>query len=87
MQRVLVRTDNLETVRRMVEDGSGVSFAPSIVLEPAAGWTVVRVHTAFEPMQREVTLVHRGSRQLPMAATTFVEAILTAAQKRARTHA
>jgi LysR family transcriptional activator of glutamate synthase operon len=70
----LSSTDNLETVRRMVESGSGISFLPRIVLE-AAEWNVVPIATTLPPTFREVTLAHRGASHLTAASLALIDAV------------
>lgn len=75
--RVTVRTviefDNIETIKRTVEVGNGVSILPAraVVNEVRAGLLVAR-HFLEGDFTRPIGIIHRRSRQLSPAASAFV---------------
>jgi LysR family transcriptional activator of glutamate synthase operon len=66
--RIVVETDNLEAVRRMVERGVGVALLPRIMAEAAVSDRLRTVEVARGGVRRQVALVHRGESYLTAAA-------------------
>ena len=66
--------DNIETIKRSVEAGIGVSILPAKAVENEArvGTLVARAF-AEGPFTRAVGLIHRRGRELSPAATAFVD--------------
>lgn len=80
--RVAVRTvmefDNVETIKRSVEVGSGVAILPepTIVNEVASG-LLARLDLSGGPFMRELGIVHRRNRMLTAAARAFIGLLTT----------
>jgi DNA-binding transcriptional LysR family regulator len=71
---VTLEFDNIETIKRAIEIGAGVSLlpAPTVERETAAG-TLVAVPLAGEPLVRPLGIIHRRDRKLSDTARRFVE--------------
>ena len=66
--------DNIETIKRSVEVGSGVSILPeSTVVNEVKNGLLVRRECAEGPFTRTVGIIHRRGRTLSAAAAAFVE--------------
>jgi LysR family transcriptional regulator, transcription activator of glutamate synthase operon len=74
-------TDNVESVRRMVEAGLGLAIVPRIMASDRR-WRVALVPLAPPGVRRRVAIVHRGHGYLTVAARALRDAI--AGNKRAR---
>jgi DNA-binding transcriptional LysR family regulator len=75
--RVTVRTvmefDNVETIKRSVEVGSGVAILPEpTVANETQGGLLAKVTLAEGPFTRQLAIVHRRGRVLTAAARAFV---------------
>jgi DNA-binding transcriptional LysR family regulator len=75
--RVIVRTvmefDNVETIKRSVEVGSGVAILPEpTVANETQGGLLAKVTLAEGPFTRQLAIVHRRGRVLTGAARAFV---------------
>jgi DNA-binding transcriptional LysR family regulator len=72
--RVSLEFDNIETIKRAIEAGAGVSLlpAPTVEREVAAG-TLVAVPLSGEPLVRPLGIIHRRDRKLSDTAQRFVE--------------
>ena len=71
---VALEFDNIETIKRAIEIGSGVSLLPRPTLdrEIAAG-TLAAVALAGRPLVRPLGIIHRRDRKLSETARQFVE--------------
>ena len=66
--------DNIETIKRSVEAGIGVSILPAKAVESETRvGTLVARRFAEGPFSRAVGLIHRRGRELSPAATAFVD--------------
>jgi DNA-binding transcriptional LysR family regulator len=77
--RIAMEFDNIETIKRSVEVGGGVSILPetTIVNESRAG--LLRVADFVEgPFTRSLAIIHRRGRTLTAAATAFLQLLLAA---------
>jgi DNA-binding transcriptional LysR family regulator len=72
--RVALEFDNIETIKRAIEVGAGVSLlpAPTVEREVAAG-TLVAIPLSGEPLVRTLGIIHRRDRKLSDTASRFVE--------------
>jgi DNA-binding transcriptional LysR family regulator len=72
--RVTLEFDNIETIKRAIEAGAGVSLlpAPTVEREVAAG-TLVAVPLSGVPMVRPLGIIHRHDRKLSDTAKRFIE--------------
>ncbi len=66
--RIMVETDTMEAVRRMVERGMGVSLLPRTVVLAADVKRLRSVEISRGGLRRHVALVHRGEAYLTAAA-------------------
>jgi LysR family transcriptional activator of glutamate synthase operon len=73
---VVVDADNLEAVRRMVEQGLGVALLPRTMAEAAQGPRLRAIEIARGGFRRQVALVHRGDAYLTAAARALRAAIV-----------
>ena len=72
--------DNIETIKRAIEAGSGVSVLPEPTVErEAAGGTLVTRPLAGQQLSRPLGIIHLRSRPLSDAAEQFVELLREAA--------
>jgi len=72
--RVLHRFDNIETIKRAVEIGSGISIVPRCCMKEEGSCRNLKVITLQGgPWKRPVAAVHLKSRPLSPAAAKFVE--------------
>lgn len=76
--RTVMEFDNVETIKRSVEVGSGVSILPeaTVVNEVASG-LLTRIELTGGPFVRELGIVHRRNRVLTAAARTFIDLLTT----------
>jgi LysR family transcriptional regulator, transcriptional activator of the cysJI operon len=75
--------DNVETIKRSVEVGTGVSILPgTTVTREAKGRTLATADFAEGPFVREVGIIHRRGRVLSAAAQAFVRLLAGAHQAR-----
>lgn len=78
---VTLETDNLETLRRMVELELAVAIVPRTVAERAAHWAAQDIAIEASPIRR-VILMHRGDSTLSAAARIVRKRIMAAAVAR-----
>jgi DNA-binding transcriptional LysR family regulator len=72
--RVVHRFENVETIKRAVEIGAGVSIVPSATAEhEVASGTLARVRLRGEGWWRPLAVVHRKDRPPGRAAQAFLE--------------
>lgn len=65
--------DNIETIKRAVEIGSGVSLLPEPTIErELSTGTLVKVQLAGRPLVRPLGIIHRRDRELSDTARRFV---------------
>ena len=70
--------DNVETIKRSVEVGSGVSILPvSTVSTEVRNGLLVGVPFAEGPFTRTIGVIHRRGRVLSASAQTFVDLLLS----------
>ena len=75
--RVVGQFDNIDTVRRSVEEGAGVAILPrATVLRDVQAGALFEVSIEGEPLTRPLGLVRRKRGRLPAAAAAFVDAVL-----------
>ena len=76
--RVVMELDNIETIKRTVEAGIGVSLlpAPALAAEVRAR-SLARRKLRESPIERPIGLIHRKGRELARGAQAFLE-LLTA---------
>lgn len=74
--REMMALDNIESMKRAVEAGSGVSILPlpTVRREVQAG-TLVAVPIVGTPLVRSLAIIHRRKRNLSLAAGEFVSAL------------
>ncbi len=72
--KIALEFDNIETIKRAVEIGSGVSLLPepTIERELSAG-TLVKVQLTGRPLVRPLGIIHRSDRELSDTARCFVQ--------------
>jgi DNA-binding transcriptional LysR family regulator len=72
--QVVLSFDNIETIKRAVEIGEGVSLlpAPTVEREVQAG-SLVAVRLADLRLTRRLGIIHRKNGELPRAARCFLE--------------
>jgi LysR family transcriptional regulator, transcriptional activator of the cysJI operon len=74
--RTAMEFDNIETIKRSVEVGSGVSILPeSTIVNEVKSQQLVAVNLVEGPFFREVGVVHRRGQVLGAAARAFVETL------------
>jgi DNA-binding transcriptional LysR family regulator len=78
---IVLETDNLESVRRMVEQGLGVALIPRLVARAEGTKRFVAIDVSRGGFKRQVALVHRGEGYLG-AASRALRAILVESLKR-----
>jgi len=72
--RVALEFDNIETIKRAVEIGSGISLLPepTITREVESG-TLVQVSLEGQPLARPLGIIHRRDRKLSETAQQFIQ--------------
>lgn len=75
---VALETDNLESVRRMVEAGLGIALVPRMMTRDRRRWRAEIVELVAGSVTREIAIVHRGAGYLGAAARLLREAIVDA---------
>jgi DNA-binding transcriptional LysR family regulator len=70
----VMELDNIETIKRSVEAGIGVSLlpAPALIAEVRAKTLVAR-KLEESPIERPIGVIYRRSRELPAAARVFLQ--------------
>ena len=76
--RYAMELDNIETIKRTVEAGIGVSLlpAPALTAEVRAR-TLVSRRVRESPLERPIAVMFRKSRELPEPARAFLELLTT----------
>jgi DNA-binding transcriptional LysR family regulator len=72
--RIALEFDNIETIKRAIEIGAGISLLPepTITREIEDG-TLVQVPLAGEPLVRSLGIIHRRDRKLSTTAQQFIQ--------------
>jgi DNA-binding transcriptional LysR family regulator len=72
--KVALEFDNIETIKRAIEIGAGVSLLPepTIAREIDAG-TLVQVPLEGQPLVRPLGIIHRRDRKLSETAQQFIQ--------------
>ena len=73
--------DNIENIKRAVEDGAGIAILPEPTLRrEAQAKTLVKVpfrlRPRMQPLIRPVSIIHRRKRHLNPAVTEFIALLL-----------
>jgi DNA-binding transcriptional LysR family regulator len=78
--KVALEFDNIETIKRAIEIGAGVSLLPepTITRELESG-TLVQIPLEGEPLARPLGIIHRRDRKLSETARQFIERLKTQA--------
>ena len=72
--KVALEFDNIETIKRAVEIGSGVSLLPEPTIErELSTGTLVKVQLIGRPLVRPLGIIHRRDRELSDTAHRFVQ--------------
>ncbi len=79
--RVVAEFDNIENIKRAVEDGAGIAILPEPTLRrEAQAQTLVKVplrlSSEMQPLIRPVSIIHRRKRHLNPAVTAFIALLL-----------
>ncbi|HEU4538254.1 MAG TPA: LysR substrate-binding domain-containing protein [Polyangiaceae bacterium] len=82
---IALETDNLDSVRRMVDAGLGLALVPRLMASDRRGWRAHLVALQEPSVRREIGLVHRGAGYLTAAARALGDAVVAAARARTRT--
>jgi len=71
---IALEFDNIETIKRAVEIGSGVSLLPEPTIErELSTGTLVKVQLSGRPLVRPLGIIHRRDRELSDTARHFVD--------------
>jgi DNA-binding transcriptional LysR family regulator len=81
---VALESENLESVRRMVEAGLGIALVPRMMTRDRRRWRARLVDLVPGSVTREIALVHRGQGYLGAAARALREAVIEAARANAK---
>jgi DNA-binding transcriptional LysR family regulator len=74
MVKAALEFDNIETIKRAVEIGSGVSLLPEPTIErELSTGTLVKVQLNGRPLVRPLGIIHRRDRELSDTARRFVQ--------------
>ena len=72
--KIAIEFDNIETIKRAVEAGSGVSILPEPTLDrEIQSGTLVKVRLDGEPLVRPLGIIHRRDRELGDTAMRFIQ--------------
>jgi DNA-binding transcriptional LysR family regulator len=79
--KVALEFDNIETIKRAIEIGTGVSLLPEPTVErEVASGTLAKVPLEGTPLVRPLGIIHRRDRELSDAARRFVQLLETRAK-------
>jgi DNA-binding transcriptional LysR family regulator len=79
---VALEFDNIETIKRAVEIGSGVSLLPEPTVErELSTGTLVKVQLIGRPLVRPLGIIHRRDRELSDTARRFVQLLQSRASE------
>jgi len=74
----VMELDNVETIKRVVEIGTGIAILPEPAVRPEVkGKTLVAVHFAEEIPLRPLGIIHRQGKHFSPAAEKFIEFLRT----------
>lgn len=81
--RVALAFDNIETIKRAIEIGAGISLLPepTIAREIEAG-TLVQIPLEGDPLVRPLGIIHRRDRKLSETAQQFIQLLQSQAAPR-----
>jgi DNA-binding transcriptional LysR family regulator len=72
--KIALEFDNIETIKRAIEIGTGVSLLPEPTIErEVSSGTLVKVPLAGGPLVRPLGIIHRRDRELSDTARRFVQ--------------
>ena len=72
--RYVMELDNIETIKRVVEIGTGVAILPEPAVRPEVkGKTLVAVQLSDEVFTRPLGIIHRQGKHFSPAAEKFIE--------------
>jgi DNA-binding transcriptional LysR family regulator len=78
----IMEFDNIETIKRSVEVGSGVSILPeSTVVNEVKNGLLAKVHFSEGRFTRAIGIIHRRGRVLSAAAQEFVRVLVGTSQQ------
>ncbi|MCC7085532.1 MAG: LysR family transcriptional regulator, partial [Pirellulales bacterium] len=84
--RVVMEFDNIETIKRAVEVGSGVSLLPApTVVREIGGGTLVAVPLAGNQLVRPLGIIQRRGKNLGVTARRFIELLRKEGESQATT--
>jgi len=70
----MMEMDNIETIKRVVEIGSGISIVPEpAVQQEVKGETLCAVQFADEPLMRPLGIVTKRGRRFTPAVQEFID--------------
>jgi len=76
--RYVMELDNIETIKRVVEIGTGVAILPEPAVRPEVkGRALAAVQLADEVFLRPLGIIHRQGKQFSPAAERFIEFLRT----------
>ena len=80
--RIALEFDNIETIKRAIEIGAGISLLPepTITREIETG-TLVQIPIEGEPLVRPLGIIHRRDRKLSEAAQRFIRLLQSDASR------
>ncbi|HEX2473502.1 MAG TPA: LysR family transcriptional regulator [Lacipirellulaceae bacterium] len=80
--RVALEFDNIETIKRAIEIGAGISLLPepTIAREIESG-TLVQVAIEGQPLVRPLGIIHRRDRKISETAQRFIELLQSEASR------
>lgn len=86
--RVALEFDNIETMKRAIEIGAGISLLPepTVAREVESG-TLVQISLEGEPLYRPLGIIHRRDRKLSDTARQFIEMLKSQSTPTAVYHA
>ena len=80
--KIALEFDNIETIKRAVEIGSGVSLLPEPTIErELSTGTLVKVQLSGRPLVRPLGIIHRRDRELGDTARRFVQLLQSRASE------
>ncbi len=80
--KIALEFDNIETIKRAVEIGSGVSLLPEPTIErELLTGTLVKVQLTGRPLVRPLGIIHRRDRELGDTARRFVQLLQSRASE------
>jgi DNA-binding transcriptional LysR family regulator len=72
--RIALEFDNIETIKRAIEIGAGVSLLPEpTILREIENGTLVQIPIDGQPLSRPLGIIHRRDRNLSATARQFIQ--------------